>query len=231
MTIDVRMTIDLNKLRDTDHALFDRVASETGKWAGTHDFNLSNFQMTTANQLEAWHKVQYPDKFAETSRPPRPSESREWTSSGEDVNEQLAAAKRKVAQREAAIARLETYWEKDKGLLNNQHNADTLTNMLLLLNEGFKVESVDNAITILRKQGNLQWKSDKPAAPATPAKPAAPAKLKDGTDPLPLDADEFAMRRASKEQLRDLSRRRGEGQQRQAGWSGSSFIDEDYVKI
>src|SRR5215469_3432184 len=227
------MRIDLNKLRDTDQALFDRVAEETGKWAGTHDINLPQLKnMTTFNQLAAWHKAQHPNEYVETSRRlARPSESREWSSASQDTTAQLDAAKRKAAEREAAVVRLETYWEKEEGLINNQHNADTLTNMLLLLNEGFTVESVDNAITILRNRGNLQWKSDKPVAPATPVKPAAPAKLKDGTDPLPLDADEFAMRRASKEQLRDLSRRRGEGQQRQAGWSGSSFIDEDYVKI
>src|SRR5215469_13469769 len=147
------MRIDLNKLRDTDHALFDRVASETDKWAGTHDVNLRrDVQMTTANQLEAWHKAQHPNEYAETSqRPPRPSgaESREWTSASSDTTAELAAAKRKVAEREAAIVRLETYWEKEKGLINNQHNADALTDGLHQLNEGFTVASVDKAIVIL----------------------------------------------------------------------------------
>jgi len=220
------MRIDLKKLRETNRELHNRVATELGKWGeNTAEVNLNDLQMTTGNQLQAWHKAQYPNEYAETSQRPK------WTSTAEDVKEQLAAAKRNVAEREAAIVRLETYWEKEKGLINNQHNADALTDGLHQLNEGFTVASVDKTIVILRDLGKLQWKSDKPAAPATPAKPAAPAKLKDGTDPLPLDADEFAMRRASKEQLRDLSRRRGEGQQRQAGWSGSSFIDEDYVKI
>jgi hypothetical protein len=50
-------------------------------------------------------------------------------------------------------------------------------------------------------------------------------KLKNGQNPLPLDADEFTMKKASVEQLRDLSARRGEGKQQfRQGWhsAGSS---------
>jgi len=43
--------------------------------------------------------------------------------------------------------------------------------------------------------------------------------LKNGENPLPLDADEFTMKKASVEQLRDLSARRCEGKKQfRQGW-------------
>jgi hypothetical protein len=147
-----------------------------------------------------------------------------------EVLEQLLNPKESQAKREAAIARLENYWEKEKGLLNTKENADALLEMLRFLNRGFTVESIDRAIVNLKELNRLQWKSDEKPAPAPPAAvpaaqpPAPPAslavrKLKNGEDELPLDADVFTMKRASKEQLLDLSKRRGEGQKQfRQGW-------------
>src|SRR5215469_2805750 len=144
--------------------------------------------------------------------------------------EQMVDPRATKAKREAAIARLETFWEKEKGLLNNQHNADALAEGLRVLNQGFTAASVDRAIVVLRDQGRLQWKTSQKPAPAPPAAPAAPAqanpappeprRLGNGELELPLNADEFTMRRASKAQLLDLSARRKEGRQRPAGWVG-----------
>ena len=141
-------------------------------------------------------------------------------------------------QREEAITRLETFWQ-EKGLLNTQANANALVEGLRILNQGFNVAAVDRAIIVLRDQGKLQWRDDKkatpapaapaapaaatPAAPAAPVAPPEPRRLDNGEPELPLNADEWTMRRASKAQLLDLSARRREGRQRPVGWVGSSF--------
>jgi hypothetical protein len=156
---------------------------------------------------------------------------------------EMAEPKKAEALRQEAITRLETYWEKEKGLLNNQANADALLQGLRQLNQGFTPESVDRAIVILKDLGKLQWRGDKPAtpaakpqvnaavpaqvnpapAPAAPVAPPEPRRLDNGEPELPLNADEWTMRRASKAQLLDLSARRREGRQRPVGWVGSSF--------
>ena len=99
-----------------------------------------------------------------------------------------------------ATERLE-YWEKKKGLCDTRENADAIVEYLLNLNKGFTVETVDAAILDLTQQNKLMW------------------KLKNGENPLPLDADEFTMKKASVEQLRNLSARRGEGKKQfRQGW-------------
>jgi len=158
-------------------------------------------------------------------RASRAAETREQLAQlPEHLVEQMVDPKATATKREEAIARLEQYWEP-KGLLNTQANADALVEGLRILNQGFTVAAVDRAIVVLREQGKLQWKAQ-PAAPATPAAPVAPPeprRLDNGEPELPLNADEWTMRRASKAQLLDLSARRREGRQRPVGWVGSSF--------
>ena len=68
------------------------------------------------------------------------------------------------------------------------------------------------------------------ATPVTPAVGRAAEVLIEGTQEpeLPLDASESMMRKASLVQLRDLSRRKKEGQGHRQGWSGSSFIESTF---
>ena len=152
---------------------------------------------------------------------------------------QMIDPKSTAAKRAEALTRLQRYWERERGLLNTQHNLDSLTEGLRILNQGLTAASVDRAIIVLRDQGKLQWRDDKkatpapaapaapaaatPAAPAAPVAPPEPRRLDNGEPELPLNADEWTMRRASKAQLLDLSARRREGRQRPVGWVGSSF--------
>jgi hypothetical protein len=58
----------------------------------------------------------------------------------------------------------------------------------------------------------------------TPPPPPAVRLLSNGEPELPLNASVAEMRAASKTQLQDLSRRRGEGRQpRSSGWHGAKF--------
>jgi hypothetical protein len=148
--------------------------------------------------------------------------------------EQMTNPEASKAKREAALTRLEQYWEKEKGLINNQHNADMVAEGVRQLNQGLTADSVDRAVIIQRELGKLQWKALPPAPaasaqanaavpPAAPVAPPEPRRLDNGELELPLNADEWTMRKASKVQLLDLSARRKEGRQRPAGWVGSSF--------
>ena len=163
--------------------------------------------------------------------------------------EQMIDPKATAAKRAEALTRLQRYWERERGLLNTQHNLDALTEGLRILNQGLTAASVDRAIIVLRDQGKLQWRDNKKPTPApaaepaptvptqandavrTQANPAAPApvappeprRLKNGELELPIDAEEWQMRRASRAQLSDLSARRKEGRKRQSSPGSINF--------
>jgi hypothetical protein len=88
--------------------------------------------------------------------------------------------------------------------------------------------TVDIAISFLGPRGSnvLVWKPKLSKVRATPPTPTpAPVRLLDTGEPeLPLDAGESQMRAASKTQLQDLSKRRGEGKQTwRQGWTGTNL--------
>ena len=132
-----------------------------------------------------------------------------------------AAAK----EREEALARL-TWWTT-QGLLETERNLEELQAYIKVNGNTLTETLVDNAVISLRDMGRLDWKGKPaPAAdgpPAAPVAPPEPRRLDNGELELPLNADEWTMRKASKVQLLDLSARRKEGRQRPAGWVGSSF--------
>ena len=124
------------------------------------------------------------------------------------------------AQRQAVIdggnQQLAAY--QKVGLLDSKKNADIILDAIRRRDKGvFCSISVRNAVEAERS--NLEWRKPEVVAPVT-APPAAVELLPNGEQQLPLDADAYQMRKASTEQLRDLSRRRGEGQSR-PGWSSA----------
>jgi len=111
-----------------------------------------------------------------------------------------------------AIARLTQWSEMEGGIENTEENASVIKTYLEQQGSGFAIteEVVDQIIEALR--GQLTWKRVE----------VKPAPLSDGTLPLPLDASASLMRHSTIPQLRDLSKRRGEGKVR-VGNFGSKF--------
>lgn len=125
------------------------------------------------------------------------------------------------AQHQAVIdggnAQLAAY--QKVGLADTERNAKIIQDAIARRDKGvFCSVSVRNAVEAERS--NLEWVKVAATPAATPVPPAPVDLLPNGEPVLPLDADAYQMRKASTEQLRDLSRRRGEGQSRH-GWSSA----------
>jgi hypothetical protein len=145
-----------------------------------------------------------------------------------------------------AFARL-NWWVQKKGLLETDNNLLELRDYVQHVGTGLSPELVDRAIISLRELNRLDFKDQpathapaaKPAAtPAPPVAPPAPAPaavapepapppvvklLSDGTEPLPIDCPDWLLRKASRQQILDVSRRRGEGRKKIPGRFGSAF--------
>jgi hypothetical protein len=136
-----------------------------------------------------------------------------------------------IRDRNAAIARLDWY-EKERGLVNNQHNADAINDWIMNAEElkgakgCFNPQTIDIAISFLGKKGSnvLQWQVPKPATPPPPAAPAGVlGTCSDGLPELPLNT--IPARHHSVAQLKNLDQR-----QRKArgpvknGWHGGGAV-------
>lgn len=140
--------------------------------------------------------------------------------------ERLALA----AQAKAAAARLLQYM-KEQGLRDSEHNRSKWAEFEAKLPKDVVLSAglIDQFISGWRNV--LEW--DTPtSAPASPQPETVIRTLANGEPELPLDADEATMRRASIPQLRDLSKRRGEGKSwfkrgKDVGSFGGSFFTSD----
>lgn len=123
--------------------------------------------------------------------------------------------------REAGIARL-LEWSKSAGLEDTKLNSEHIQKWLVENCKGYlSASNINVAIDCLGPRGTnvLTWRKPEPAAPVASEQPKVEL-LPNGEPQLPLDASADQMRGASLTQLRDLSHRRGEGQQR-PGWKST----------
>jgi hypothetical protein len=146
------------------------------------------------------------------------------------VSEDNAKEKKRLevdARIKAADDRLQWYVSQG-GLVNSQKNREAIMNLVnthpKLKDAQVSPELVDTTISILRGQNALEWRTLEPTPPPTPEPaPVRMIETKDGPRPeLPLNASEVEMRAANIEQLRDLSRRKGEGTSWRKGWHGAN---------
>jgi hypothetical protein len=140
-----------------------------------------------------------------------------------EVNTREAKVK---ADAQAAIARLNQY-EVEQGLLSSDKNVAAIRNFietsetLGTLKGHWTPATVDNAIAYLSRDGRLEFAKKEASKPVAPPLPVN--LLPNGEPELPLNADAFTMKNASVTQLRDLSKRRGEGRARPTGSFAGRF--------
>jgi hypothetical protein len=140
----------------------------------------------------------------------------------DDAVREAEANNKREADRAAGMARL-LEWSRTGNLEDTKPNSDHIANWLADNVKGYiNVANIDAAISILGPRGTnvLTWRTASPVVQVV-EKPQVEL-LPNGEPRLPLDASPDQMRRASTNQLRDLSHRRGEGRQR-PGAFGSRF--------
>ncbi len=109
-----------------------------------------------------------------------------------------------------------------EGMLDNDFNRDLFLGWFDRNKAAYTAANVDLAVAGLPELQFAVWAPRLQPVDATP--------LIEGTQEkqLPLDASESMMRKASLVQLRDLSRRKKEGQGHRQGSFGSSFIEPTF---
>ena len=115
------------------------------------------------------------------------------------------------------------YYIATEGLMDSDHNRDLVLGFFTRNKCAYTVANVDIAIQQLSAE--LQWAVWSPRL-----QPADTTPLIEGTQEpeLPLDASEQVMRRASKAQLQDLSRRQGDWHKSRKGNFGVSFVEPTF---
>ncbi len=173
--------------------------------------------------MEPNHRRMPPAQRPEEQQPPTPSPTQkptvpDYVDTFNADMDALAQSERKRLQTErdraAGLARLQQYAD-EQGLAETEENAALVQKFLDEKVKGYwSAAGVDAVIANLRSQ--LKWRPK--VAPTPPPPPAEPVRLLDNGQPeLPLNASFAQMRAASKDQLQDLSRRRGEGRQPHLG--------------
>ena len=192
----MKFKIDFAKLKEFDPKLYWGLSGFFNIDDGVHEVDLSQLKMETrARLIECLY--------------PKEDEPEELSI---DLNE--ADNRARLAQAEvdeaAGIARLQQY-VNEQGLLPIPENAAAVKEWIdKNVRWYWSAAGVDAAVSNLRS--NLKWKpKTSPNAVATTMSAEPMRRLTNGESELPLDATETQMRRASVAQLRDLSRRRGEG--------------------
>jgi hypothetical protein len=186
------------------------------------EVDLQKIPIDIAVRLDAWLELNGPGIAKQPKHQEQPKQ--EEKSEPERFREETAALMQRESKRlqterdlKAALARLQQYAD-EQGLADTEENVALVTNWIDKTVKGYWSEkAVDVAIDILGPRGKniLTWVKVK-SAPSLP--PAEPVRLLDNGQPeLPLNATDSQMYSASKEQLRDLSKRRGEGRQPHLG--------------
>jgi len=135
--------------------------------------------------------------------------------------EQRAAVAETAKLIEDAANKRVAWYISSEGLMDDDHNRDLVLGFFDRNRCAYTVANVDIAIQHLSSE--LHWSVWAPRV-----QPLAEVRMLENGEPeLPIDCSEQAMRRASKAQLVDLSKRRGEFTSRK-GWSGSSFIESTF---
>jgi len=108
-----------------------------------------------------------------------------------------------------------------EGMLDNDFNRDLFLGWFDRNKAAYTAANVDLAVAGLPELQFAVW--------APRLQPVESVRtLENGEPELSLDCTESQMRKASKAQLQDLSKRRVEFTQSRSGWSGSTFIDPTF---
>ncbi len=144
--------------------------------------------------------------------------------SAEQIQKEQREAEEATAKAisEAADKRLNFYLH-DEGLLDDDQNVVLLKQWFETNNAPYTAYNLDRAVEQLATE--LTWAVWSPRTQSV-----SETRLIEGTNEseLPLDASESQMRRASKNQLLDLSKRRGEFTKNRRGSFGSAFIEPTF---
>jgi len=201
--------IDFDLLHTFDASLHSKLVVLFQKSSGVHEIDLA---------LTPWGDRNHFVQFLEYQKAMKAEQEQK------DAERQRQAD----ADKQAGLARLVQY-TKERGLLDVPSNGIAVQEWLDKNTHGYwSRNNVDAAISILGPRGTnvLLWAVPKAPEPVQVEEAPAPVRyLENGEPELPLDAGESQMRAASVVQLRDLSKRRGEGRnlRQRDGWTGASL--------
>jgi hypothetical protein len=203
--------------------LFEEIKPRThwdgASWDGTKNVSISQ---ALAQRIDHWQVAQ---------EPPQPKLEPYVDLFKEETAELIEREGKRIRDEREASARVE-YW-KSQGREDNEHNATAITNFLQTSDKlksvkgRFTPQTVDLDVDFLGAKGSkvLQWR---PKVGAPPPPPPQPVRRLSNCEPeLPLDANQFQMRRASVEQLRDLDARRRASKPHSSGWHGARVLSFD----
>lgn len=208
----MKVTVNLEQLRSVDEPLYNRWVSFL-KLKGADPANVTSLTVDTEagyweGPMVALQELVKSDKWQSAAQPPQPR-----TDLYEEQRRRAAEQEQVQRQRQADEQQAVAYLQKlarDEGLVDCKENADKLMNYLNERKQFASLTTVTAAVTALKDQ--LDWN-----------RPEVVGTLQNGEKQLPLDASDSDMKRASVAQLRDLSKRRGEGQSRPTGAFGSRY--------
>ncbi len=199
------MIINFYALKATDPGLYKIVADQAGlAFTGQYEFQPIQFAAlapTTRRRLSDWKAHQpvepTPDTASETTVVDKP------VPPPRDYGAEERAALMKDVQKGRAIQRLKEW--QDAGLEDTENNANLIRDFVnnSAVKGYWSSEIVDASIANLGPKGTnqLTWRKALP-----PPAPEPPTELTEVLEPwqLPLDADKYAMKRASVKALHDL---------------------------
>jgi len=132
------------------------------------------------------------------------------------IREELRVQQEQEAQRVANENAAYAYYYKlvNTGEIRLADVAENQQKIVAYMVERNQLPSAETVrLAIIALNDSLEWVRMTPSV----------GKLPSGEPQLPLNASEYEMRHASKEQLQDLSARKGEGRSRSTGSFGSKF--------
>jgi len=194
------MILDLDKLSVSDPSLYAAVSITLGPARGQLQVALADFPLPTRRRLSDWWVIQKqkqslaPDIAA---APPAPVE----TAPQEPLLSEQELLQRATDQTRG-LARLQQFVD-EQGLEDSPQTASLVDVWLTERNLFWSAANVDKAVLSLKNV--LRWKQKVEPLPPAPAEPTTEA-LENWQ--LPIDADEYAMKKASVKALLDLNHRR-----------------------
>jgi hypothetical protein len=209
----MKVTLDnLKSLRTSDPTLYAYVLPVARGVGDAIEIDTSQLKEAHRKVLEAWAHENDIEEPLSSSHGQYCSCDRCFSRRTHDEIAKAEAEKPAKEMLQAGLARLQEYFKA--GLVDSPENAALFDRtwrehpQLSKIRES-SPQVVDAVIAVCRQQ--LKWRSAEPIPASTPATPVR--TLANGEPELPIDAlTTGAYRGASKTQLRDLSRRLGEGQ-------------------
>jgi len=179
------MYIHLDKLRQHDPALHGLVADKAERDSGICEVEPTDFQFNIMQRLITFAKAQ-----------------KDMPMPAKNMSELEAEQKQDIQRRvnkALAIQRVNDY-VRDAGLVESDANGKLIREWIENAG-GWTPKLVDAAIVALNNQ--LEWRTEPVPEPEKPEKPEVLQPWQ-----LPIDADEYLMKKASTKALLDLNQRR-----------------------